>query len=241
MVFYHLDENGESCICGKELKYEKNFRHQSRYDENDYYSIEIIDIFTCPACDAVTVIRYVALGDGYSDAFSSKDPHYDLSRDYRRTVLHAPIKRLHEAIPQSISRVIYEAQSVLPKSTRASFILCRAALEEVCNEFEIPSERENSKGKTNFIPLGGRLTLLFEKEKLPDDLKAIVEGVKDLGNEGAHSDHLTFLKQVKEEEAERLLMLVNYIVERLYVDKFRHKEAEYELNELKEKILKSGE
>ena len=74
---------------------------------------------------------------------------------------------------------------------------------------------------------------------MSEDLVDIIQGIRELGNEGAHSDHLTFAKQVKVEDANSLLMLVNYVVERLYVDKYRQQEAEGELIKLKEKILTS--
>ena len=97
----------------------------------------------------------------------------------------------------------------------------------------------NNKGKSHFVNLNERLTQLFEKEKMAEDLIAIIQGIRELGNEGTHSDHLTFVKQVKVEDADSLLTLVNYVTERLYVDKYRQREAEEVLSKLKGKILVS--
>lgn len=68
-------------------------------------------------------------------------------------------------------------------------------------------------------------------------LSTIIQGIKDLGNEGTHSDHLTFASQVKVQDAENLLTLVNYVLERLYVDRSRQLEAVKALNMLKKKIM----
>lgn len=238
-MLYELETGREFCNCGNLMKSETTFRHQNGEDETPYYTIEIFEIFTCPACSEATIMCYSNLGNGDDDEINRDNMEYEYYRDYRRTVLHAPRKQLHYAVPRSIAEVTYQAQSVLSKSSRASFILCRAVLEEICNDFKIPSEGVNKKGEKYFIMLGVRLTQLFEQEKMSNDLKTIIEGIKDLGNEGAHSDHLTFAKQVKVEDANSLLILVNYVVERLYVDKYRQQEAEETLIKLKEKILTS--
>jgi uncharacterized protein (UPF0147 family) len=227
----------ELCNCGNLMKCETTFPHQSGHDDSPYYNIEIFKIFTCPACDKATLICYSAFGDENQDE-AHRDDMEDW-RSYRRTVLHAPEKRLHYAIPKSIAEVTYQAQSVLYKSPRASFILCRAVLEEICNDFNIPAEGLNNKGKTYFVKLMERLRQLCEQEHMSEDLIAVMQGIRELGNEGAHSDHLTFSKQVKTEDADSLLTLVNYVAERLYVDKCRQKEAEEALSKLKGKILAS--
>jgi uncharacterized protein (UPF0147 family) len=227
----------ELCNCGNLMKSQTTFRHQIRDDESPYYTIEIFEIFTCPACNKATLICYSAFGNEDDD--ENKDDAAEFYRPYHRTVLHAPEKRLHYAIPQSIAEVAYQAQSVLYKSPRASFILCRAVLEEICNDFNIPAEGLNNKGKTYFVKLMERLRQLCEQEQMSEDLIAVMQGIRELGNEGAHSDHLTFSKQVKVDDANSLLTLVNYVAERLYVDKYRQKEAEEVLSKLKGRILTS--
>lgn len=241
-MLYELKLEREFCNCGNLMKRESTFRHRIGNHEDSYYTIEIFEIFTCPACNEATLICYSALGNEDADEMNrmyGDDVEKELYREYHRTVLHAPNKRLHHEIPQPIAEVTYQAQSVLSKSPRASFILCRAVLEEICNDFKIPVQRLNNKGKSHFVNLNERLTQLFEKERMSEDLVAIIQGIRELGNEGTHSDHLTFAKQVKVEDAENLLTLVNYVIERLYVDKYRQQEAGEVLSKLKEKILPS--
>ncbi|MGL5081235.1 MAG: DUF4145 domain-containing protein [Microcoleaceae cyanobacterium] len=221
------------------MKYETNFRHKGGSDSNEYYTIEIFEIYTCPACENATLLCYSTVGNDLEDEANGYDEEKELYREYARTVLYAPNKLLHHAIPRSIAEVTYQAQSVLSNSPRASFILCRAVLEEICNNFNIPTENLNNKGKSHFVNLKERLTQLFEQEKMAEDLIAIIQGIRELGNEGTHSDHLTFAKQVGVKDAKSLLMLVNYVTERLYVDKYRQQEAEEVLSKLKGKILTS--
>ena len=73
-----------------------------------------------------------------------------LYRRYTRKVLYSPKERFHLSIPHAISEVVNQAQSVIYSSPRGSFILCRAVLEEICDEFKIPRESLNKKGKKKF-------------------------------------------------------------------------------------------
>ena len=56
-----------------------------------------------------------------------------------------------------------------------------------------------------------------------------------MGNEGAHSTHLDFSRKIRPQDVEALLELVDYVTDRLYVDKYRREEAEEKLNILREK------
>lgn len=233
----------EFCTCGNMMQVQQKFEFKDDgnfYIGNPYYTIELFKIFTCSACNSATVILYrtVVLEDEYEN---TEDEW--MNRVYSRKVLYAPEKRLHSAIPQSIEEVLNQAESVMSGSPRASFILCRAVIEEICNDFGIPTEKQNSKGegRTYFIKLHDRLSLLFKQEELPEELQKIIQNIKDFGNEGAHSAHLKFSRQVKIEDAENLVMLVSYVLERLYVDRYRQEEAAKILETLKNKILPDQE
>ncbi len=142
---------------------------------------------------------------------------------YGRKVILMPPRKEHPAIPESIAEITYQAQLNLAASPPASFI-------------KIPVKAE---GKSYPASLAFRLNQLFEQEKMLEDLREIIQGVRQLGNEGAHSEHLTFTKQVNMEEADNLLKIVNYVIEKLFVDKYEQQKAEKVLEELKIKILKS--
>lgn len=228
-----ISSGREFCNCGNLMNQEKYYRNANLCIESDYLSVKIIKIFTCPACENITIFSYSA---GNFIEEDNHNPEYELLRKYRRVLLLAPKKQFHHAIPKSISDVINQAASVLESSPRASFILCRAVLEEICNDFNIPSEATNEKGKTFFVTLKDRLKKLFNQEKAPEDLIAVIEAIRELGNEGAHSDHITFSRQVKAQDADDLILLVNYVIEELYINKYRQKEADETLNNLKGKF-----
>lgn len=237
--FQEIVTNREFCECGSLMEFKQQFEFKS-YESLDagspYYDDELFKIFACSACNSATVILYTALIN-----LDEEDEHYDIQdqifRVYSRKVLYAPKKQLHWAIPRAIQEVLDQAESVISNSPRASFILCRAVLEEICNDFNIPTEQQNNKGKNYFIKLHDRLSQLFDREKLPEELQTIIKDIKDFGNEGAHSTHLKFSQQVEIEDAENLIMLVNYVLGRLYVDRYRQKEASDILKTLKNKVL----
>lgn len=227
----------EFCNCGNLMQVKQQFEFKDDgnfYTGSPYYAIELFKIFTCSACHSATVILYRTVGNEYDDENTGEDW---INRVYSQKVLYAPKKQIHLAIPQAIKEVLNQAEAVISDSPRATFILCRAVLEEICNDFEIPTEQQNSKGKSHYIKLHDRLSLLFEQENLPEELQEIIHNIKDFGNEGAHSAHLKFSQQVKAEDAENLVMLVSYVLERLYVDRYRQEEAEKILKTLKNKVL----
>ncbi|WP_088892019.1 DUF4145 domain-containing protein [Leptolyngbya ohadii] len=228
----------EVCNCGGTLKCQTTFSYPWRdNEENSFYLLHVFKILTCVTCNEATVLLYTTLGDDDADEQWAETEHEEPQyRSYKRKVLYSPTTQLHHSIPPSIAEVFNQAEAVLPRSTRACFILCRAVLEEICNDFGIPAEGINNKGKTHPIRLGERLPQLFEKEQLAEDLKPIMNGIKDFGNEGAHPNDPIFNKQVESEDAEILLELVSFVLERLYVDKYRKQKSMEKLNTLRQKI-----
>lgn len=235
IYFQDIADNREFCKCGSLMEFKQEFEfknYESLYGVSPYYNDELFKIFACSACNSATVILYTALIN-----LDEEDERYDIQdeifRVYSRKVLYAPKKQLHWAIPRAIQKVLVQAESVISNSPRASFILCRAVLEEICHDFKIPTE--DNKGK--FINLYKKLSKLFEQEKLPEELQTIIKDIKNFGNEGAHSTHLKFSQQVEIEDAQNLIILIKYVLERLYVDRYRQEEAEDILKTLKNKVL----
>ena len=174
---YEHEIGKEFCNCGSLMTCKTNFSHRVDYSESDAYCIEIFRLYKCTACNQITIICYVAPGDDNLDEFHQYNPEWESYRCYQRSVLHAPFKQLHPAIPHAIADVVNQSQSILFKSPRASFILCRAALEEICDEFGIPKKKPNKKGGEDFISLKSRLSQLFDQEKMSNGLVDIIEGI----------------------------------------------------------------
>lgn len=231
--FFNPESHEEVCRCGNVMKCRTTFSHRQHHDiDCDFYTDRTFKVLTCSRCDFATVMLYKVGGDSYTDQ-EETESSIQLEREWERLILYAPERQIHQAIPKNISEVFNQAEAVLASSPRASFILCRAVLEEICNDFNIPTEGTNNKGKTYFINLHERLIQLFKKEMISVDLQDVIQGIKDLGNEGAHSNHEAFKTQVTSQEADDLLALVDFVLDRLYVDKARQQEASEKLNRLK--------
>lgn len=240
-----INLNREFCICSNLMNFKQEFK-KTRYDFEDvWYTTEIFKILECPACENITIILYSKAGSFDEDDYLSSEKDYrnlsslELSPLYNKKLLHTPKKQLDTAIPDSINEVIQQAKSVLDNSPRASFILCRAAMEEICNNYNIPFKYLNNQGKTCFINLKNRLIKLFGQEQIPQNLITLIEGIRELGNEGAHSDHLIFSDRVTNEDAKSLVDIVSYVMEMLYANKINQQKAEKNLALLTNKILPS--
>ena len=241
---FEVDKSKEFCNCGNLMNCESRFAHRRNDEQSSDYSIKIFKIFKCLACFELTLLLYSSNGNDDQDEWNpyiTIDFHGNVLdyRPYTRKVLLSPPQKLHKAIPKAIAEVADQARLVLTSSPRASFILCRALLEEICNDFKILTVNVNGKNKSYFISLQERLTCLFKQEKVEEYLIEIIQGIKELGNEGTHSDHLTFTERFKNKDADSLLRIVNYVMERLYTDKYREEQAKQELAELKAKIIDS--
>lgn len=201
--------------------------HESHESEVSYR------VLRCPLCEHVTIFRYTRLPDEIAERDKSdRDPVI-----YIKETLFAPTRTRHSSIPSTINEVVNQAEAVASASTRASFILCRAALEEVCRECGISDTQVNNKGKPVFLTLNDRLKMLFQKKNLPNDLQEIMHGIRDLGNQGAHGSQVAFTENVTSKDVDILLSLLDYVLEKIYVEEARSVDATKKLRNLKKKVL----
>jgi uncharacterized protein YbaR (Trm112 family) len=211
------------CIC------EGTYDTRKHDTESSDYVISQYKVLICPSCEQLLILRYITSGFEFED----QNPYYE---EYTRQVLYAPAKQRHYSIPHTIADIVVQAEKVVPTSPRAGFILCRAALEQLCKEQAIPETKTNSKGEVEHLDLKKRLNLLLEKEKLSKDLREIMHGIREIGNIFAHDSQAYLPEKISQDEVEVLIGLVDYVLNRLYVDKSRSQEAVNELNMLKEKL-----
>jgi len=59
--------------------------------------------------------------------------------------------------------------------------------------------------------------MLIEQEEISQTVKHLIDGIRRLGNEGAHGEHIDLQQRIRNSEAKELLKLVQYVVGRLYV------------------------
>jgi len=215
------------CIC------EGVYDSREHDPENEWYESQY-KVLKCPACQQILILRYTTDLE-YIDDFETASQY----TQYTRQVLYAPAKQRHYSIPQTISDIVAQAEKVVPTSPRAGFILCRAALEQICKEQAIPETKTNAKGEVEHLDLKKRLNLLLEKEKLSKDLREIMHGIREIGNVFAHDSQAYLPEEISQDEVEVLIGLVDYVLNRLYVDKSRTQEAVNELKMLKEKLSPS--
>jgi hypothetical protein len=225
--------NWDGCPCGNLSQMhcicEGTYDTRDHDSESSDYAISHYKVLICPSCKQLLILRYITCGFD----FEEQDPHYE---EYTRQVLYAPTKQRHHSIPPTIADIVAQAEKVVPTSPRAGFILCRAALEQICKEQDIPETKINAKGEVEYIDLKKRLNLLLERERLSKDLREIMHGIREIGNIFAHDSQAYLPEKISQDEVEVLIGLVDYVLNRLYVDKTRTQEAVNELKWLKEKL-----
>jgi hypothetical protein len=223
------------CIC------EGEYDTQIHDYEPSFWTISYYKILRCPSCKQITILRYVTYGSDFDcndyDGLAGSEPP-DVK--YTEEILYVPPRKRHRAIPVAIADVVNEAEITAPHSPRAAFILCRAALEEICREHSIEETSINSKGKEFHLSLYTRLKILFERENLSSELQEIMNGIKELGNTGAHGSQISLADTISAGDVESLLDLLGFVLDRLYVDKARSVEAFEKLKDLKHKVLKTN-
>ncbi|MBV6397630.1 MAG: hypothetical protein HFACDABA_03244 [Anaerolineales bacterium] len=225
--------NWERCPCGNLSEMycvcEGIYDTRTHDTESPVYSTSQYKVLICPSCEQLLILRYI----NSEFEFEDHDPHF---AGYTKQILYAPAKERHYSIPRTIADIVAQAEKVVPTSPRAGFILCRAALEQICKEQAIPETKTNSKGEVEHLDLKKRLNLLLEKEKLSKDLREIMHGIREIGNIFAHDSQAYLPDKISQGEVEVLIGLVDYVLNRLYVDNARTKEAVDELKALKEKL-----
>ncbi|MGB3191225.1 MAG: DUF4145 domain-containing protein [Limnoraphis sp.] len=248
----------ERCNCGMQMR---KCIHKFQFFQDDlvYDDVRtdhVVKIFQCDNCFSPTIVLYsYTRSEEYLeflgiDNISQREfdeqaamcescdyPDELFNPPYTKRVLYEPKIKKHKAISPAIIDILNQANSIKSESPRACFILCRAVLEEVCDDFNIDRTALNNKGKEYFIQLINRLEQLCENEKLSEDLKTIVQSLRRLGNEGAHSKHREFQEKVTDKDAEFMIELTDYILGRLYVDRYEDTKAQETLESLLKKVL----
>lgn len=164
----------------------------------------------CPHC-----------ADSFSEQWTTKTLVSNLSARYAkcpscreyavefRTATRAPYRMIHpavpvawkftDAVPKAIAADIDEAAAVLPVSPKASAALSRRLLQEVLRDYAKTQERDLARQIEEVLPT------------LPSYLADAIDGVRVLGNFGAHpikSKETGVIAEVEPGEAEWLLQTV---------------------------------
>ena len=225
---YELSYNWRVCTqCGYRSEMLLISQDDDDYDnEHEGHAIKnVFKILKCRSCEAIIVLRFVACIP-IDDEIYLKDSLQQTI--YRENILYSLPRVRDEAIPNEIAEVAIQAESIARISPRAAVVLCRAALEEICRE----------RGITHQGSLQQKLDNLFQHEHLAQEMKEIMHAIRLLGNEGAHSAHAAFVRDVQLDDVHNLIGLLDYVLERIYVDKARAQVAAERLSELRNRIFK---
>lgn len=199
--------------------------------------------FTCPFCDHVMPVvasTYTEISARFKSPTSqghSLDAKYDLKihmykcpycqkitsiADYSGTELpqktiplfpSSTAKHFPDYIPQAIRSDYEEACSIVSLSPKASATLSRRCLQGMIRDFF-----QISKGN------------LFEeinaiKDKIPTEQWAILDGVRRIGNIGAHMEKdINLIVDIEPDEAQKLIKLIELLLQQWYIE--RHNQQE---------------
>lgn len=121
------------------------------------------------------------------------------------------MKHYPEYIPEPIRRDYEEASLILERSPKAAATLLRRCLQGMIHDF----------WKINEKNLNAEITRL--KEKVSPTLWQAMDGLRKIGNIGAHMESdVNLIIDIEPDEAKKLLRLIEMLFEKWYVE--RHKE-----------------
>ncbi len=125
-----------------------------------------------------------------------------------------------EFVPEDIKKIFIEGSTCLSvQCWNAAATMFRQCL-DLATKLMLPSDNTNGLDNHKRRNLAPRLTWLFENKLLPEDLRELATCIKEDGNDGAHDGTLN------KEEAMDLLDFSTALLERIYTEKERIKQAE---------------
>lgn len=168
------------------------------YSLDTKYSLKI-HMYKCPNCQKITSIA-----------------NYAGTELPQKTVPLFPIstaKQFPDYIPQAIRSDYEEACSIVNLSPKASATLSRRCLQGMIRDFF-----QISKGS------------LFEeinaiKDKIPAEQWAVLDGLRRIGNIGAHMEKdINLIVDIEPDEAQKLIKLIELLLQQWYIE--RHNQQE---------------
>lgn len=170
-----------------------NFYSDYRLSNINTTEVEI-DFFRCPKCDEFTIF---AIGNGANTQF-------DLT----------PLKPISLAqqfpdyIPKAIREDYEEAYAILNLSPKSSATLSRRCLQGMIHDFWDIHEKN----------LNAEITSL--KDKVSPTLWEVLNGVRSIGNIGAHMEHdINKIVDIEPDEAIKLIKLIEFLIKEWYINR----------------------
>lgn len=215
--------NGNKCYFNIDGVFEINYKNSNRQ------SVYEATIARCPYCNE----EYLQIKFGSIHLYNFKEEvDSQLINVIRPKSIH---KVFPDYVPKAIRKDYEEACSILDFSPKAAATLARRALEGMILDYWQISAKSKGSLKREIDELQG---------KIPSKQWDAIDALRKLGNIGAHMENDTsVIVDIDPGEAEKLLMLIEHLVQQWYVA--RHEEEELynkivDINDEKEKERKNA-
>lgn len=153
-----------------------------------------IEFFTCPTCQKITV-KSTGVGS------QVKFPPTQLKPDY-------PTSNFPDYIPASILQDYEEACSIVNLSPKASATLSRRCLQGMIRDF-FQLSRNTLYEEIDAI-----------KPQIPTAQWAVLDGLRRIGNIGAHMEKdINLIIDIEPDEAEKLIKLIELLINQWYIER----------------------
>lgn len=158
-----------------------------------------ISFYKCPKCGEYTIIA-----QGTGDAVKT---------DVLFLKPQSFAKRFPEYVPEPIRNDYEEACAIINLSPKSSATLARRCLQGMIHDFWDIHEKN----------LNAEITSL--QTKVSPTLWKVLDGVRKIGNIGAHMEHdINLVLDIDPDEAVKLIKLIEYLIKEWYIN--RHEQEE---------------
>lgn len=171
--------------------------HGNNFKTHDDSTVRI-DFYKCPNCRAYTLTA-TGVGEDVKEISTKIKPN-SFARKYP------------EYVPQQIRNDYEEACAILDLSPKASATLARRCLQGMIRDFWGITK------KTLFDEISEL------KDEVSSDLWAAIDGLRQLGNIGAHMEKdANLIINIDPDEAELLTKLIEHLIEEWYINREKQK------------------
>ena len=179
----------------------KSVRHPSfLYLDDPFYSNEYSDsclemtFYQCPHCKEFTILAK-GIGSAVKDVNIAIRPQ-------------SQARKYPDYIPLAIRSDYEEASAILYLSPKASATLSRRCLQGMIRDF-FQISKSSLFEEINAI-----------KDKIPAEQWAVLDGVRRIGNIGAHMEKdINLIVDIEPEEAQKLIKLIEFLLQQWYIER----------------------
>ena len=185
----------DDTLCKRNVSFESpnGYAYPCGVLENTYSNIEL-SFYKCPNCNRYTVFAK-GVGPSVKDINTILKPQ-------------SLAKQFPDYIPEAIRQDYEEACSIVNLSPKASATLSRRCLQGMIRNFWDIKE-------TNLSKAIGEL-----ENKIPATQWRVIDGVRRIGNIGAHMEKdINLIVDIDPDEAQKLIKLIEHLLEQWYISR----------------------